>query len=218
MSKNLFWLFVMGMVFSLGVSSCAEDTKVENPYEDWRGCNELYLDSIVNVARKNLVTGDEKWNIFKNYQFEIGDQFVQFYEYDSVYVKYEIKHDEAYLKAHPEVCKPLYTDSVDVYYQGFLINGLRFDGNYTGKLNTNVHEPTRFVVSGLIPGMITALQELYEGEKVELYIPYQLAYGAMGSDPYIPGYSVLKFELCIDKVKHPVGPDDRSRAAKDIQQ
>eukprot|EP01002_Notosolenus_urceolatus_P014590 NODE_6232_length_644_cov_6.198319_g5302_i0.p4 GENE.NODE_6232_length_644_cov_6.198319_g5302_i0~~NODE_6232_length_644_cov_6.198319_g5302_i0.p4 ORF type:complete len:72 (+),score=28.42 NODE_6232_length_644_cov_6.198319_g5302_i0:351-566(+) len=40
-----------------------------------------------------------------------------------------------------------------------------------------------------------------EGEKIEVYIPFDLAYGERGSPPKIPGYSPLQFEMELVKVK-----------------
>ena len=180
MSKNLFWLIFLGLFVSLGFTSCAEDTKIEDPYANWTERNELYLDSIVSVARK--APAGETWRIFKNYKLDVSDMFAKFYDYDSVYVKYisPIKSEDSTLP------RPLYTDSVDVYYQGFLINGVRFDGNYTGKLDLDIHTPVRMDISGLTSGWTTALQNMVEGEQVELYVPYQMAYGVTGHAPEIP--------------------------------
>ena len=203
MSRNLFWLFSFGLLMTLGLGSCAKDTEYVNPYADWRGVNDMYLDSIVDVARH--APEGETWKIFKNYKLNVTELAPSLHEYDSVYVKY-LPAPENGLPVG-EVA-PLYTDSVDAYYQGFLINGVNFDGNFSGELNLDVHHPTRFAVSAVIEGWITALQEMHVGEYVELYIPYQMAYGVMGQQPSIPGYSVLKFRVYIEKIIHPKGPDD----------
>ena len=45
------------------------------------------------------------------------------------------------------------------------------------------------------------MQHMCEGDKFELYIPYDLAYGERGSPPKIPPISPLVFEIEIHKVK-----------------
>ena len=209
MSRNLLGLILLGLFVSLGFSSCAEDTKIEDPRANWKERNEIYLDSIVNVAR-NAPAG-ETWRIYKNYKLEVSDKFPEFFEYDSVYVKYI---SPVLSEEYKEKERPTAKDTVSLYYQGYLMNGERFDGNYTGKLNLDVHTPVKFVVDEVIVGLSTVLQNMVEKEQVEAYIPYQMAYGREGHDITIPGYSVLKFEIYLEKIIHPKGPDDRSRASK----
>ena len=206
MNKNTFWLITLLFSLSLGFVSCAEDTPVEDPYANWEERNELYLDSIVRVAR-NHSTG-ENWEIYKNYKIDVsvpGGSIVNPYplhEYDSVYVKVFTKGDGII---------PMSTDTVSVAYQGFLMNGVRFDGNYTGKFNPEVNDNfTSFNVDGVITGWTTALLHMNKGTFAEVYIPYQMAYKETG-DRGVPGYSVLKFEIFLNDVMHPKGPDDRSR-------
>ena len=52
---------------------------------------------------------------------------------------------------------------------------------------------------------IEAMQMMCEGDKWELFIPYDLAYGERGSMPKIPPFSPLVFEMEI----HKVGPHTR---------
>ena len=53
MNKNILWLVALMVTCSLGFASCAEDTAVEDPYANWEARNDHYLDSIVDLARKN---------------------------------------------------------------------------------------------------------------------------------------------------------------------
>ncbi len=41
---------------------------------------------------------------------------------------------------------------------------------------------------------------MVEGDKWEMYIPYDLAYGARGMPPVIPPKSVLVFQMEIEKI------------------
>lgn len=45
------------------------------------------------------------------------------------------------------------------------------------------------------------MQLMVEGDKWEMYIPYELAYGEQGSPPKIPGKSALVFTMEIIEVK-----------------
>ena len=93
----------------------------------------------------------------------------------------------------------------------FLMNGVRFDGNYSGTFNPEVNDNfTSFNVDRVITGWTTALLHMNKGTFAEVYIPYQMAYKETG-DRGVPGYSVLKFEIFLNDVMHPKGPDDRSR-------
>lgn len=68
---------------------------------------------------------------------------------------------------------PLATDQVEVRYRGRLLNGEEFD-------KTEGEETIVFPVGGVIRGMSEILQKMKVGEKVEVYIPSELAYGAEG--------------------------------------
>ena len=54
---------------------------------------------------------------------------------------------------------------------------------------------TKFAPNQVIKGWTEALKLMPEGSKWELYIPYDLAYGAQGRPPQIPQYSMLIFEI-----------------------
>lgn len=84
--------------------------------------------------------------------------------------------------------KPKATDTVETHYRGTFIDGTEFDSSYSRGT------PTQFPVTQVIAGWTEALKLMKVGAKWELYIPYNLAYGAQGRQG-IPAYSVLKFEL-----------------------
>ena len=102
---------------------------------------------------------------------------------------------------------------VSVHYRGKLINGTVFDESFSGEWNGMVNEPRSFAASGVITGWTTALLKMKEGQHVELYIPNGMGYGSVERD-VIPAYSTLIFDLRLEKVIHPKGPDDRSRKMK----
>ena len=100
-----------------------------------------------------------------------------------------------------------------VHYRGKLINGTVFDQSFSGNWNAEVSEPRSFAVSGVIVGRTTALMQMKEGQHVELYIPASLGYGSVASGE-IPAYSALVFDVRLEEVIHPKGPDDRSLKLK----
>lgn len=76
---------------------------------------------------------------------------------------------------------------VTVHYTGWTINGKKFDSSRGGA-------PIAFRLNELIEGWIIAMQQMYIGDKWEIYIPAELGYGKF-SQPGIPGGSTLVFEI-----------------------
>lgn len=85
-------------------------------------------------------------------------------------------------------------DSVTTHYRGTLIDGKEFDSSY--KRN----QPATFPVDGVIGGWTEALQLMKEGDKWQLFIPSELAYGQRGSGPDIGPNEVLVFDIELLKV------------------
>lgn len=84
---------------------------------------------------------------------------------------------------------PLATDEVTVHYTGMLIDGTKFDSS------VDRGEPITFSLNGVIRGWTEGLQLMKEGGKIELYIPFDLAYGPQGRQPVIPPFATLIFEV-----------------------
>ena len=93
--------------------------------------------------------------------------------------------------------QPKPTDVVTVHYTGKLTNGTTFDSS------VDRGSPIDLPVSGVIPGWVEGLQLMHVGEKVELYIPSDLAYGEQSPSPAIPANSVLVFDLELLAIKDP---------------
>jgi len=81
------------------------------------------------------------------------------------------------------------------HYRGTLINGKEFDSSYKRG------SPATFAPNQVIKGWTEAMQLMKEGDKWELYIPSELAYGERGAGKDIPGGSALIFTLEMIKVK-----------------
>ena len=83
--------------------------------------------------------------------------------------------------------KPDRNSVVTVHYIGKTINGKTFDSSRGGVAPA-------FRLRDLIPGWITALVQMRVGDKWEVYIPAEKAYGKY-NQPGIPGGSTLIFEI-----------------------
>ena len=89
---------------------------------------------------------------------------------------------------------PKLTDEVTTHYRGTLIDGTEFDSSYKRK------QPATFPVNRVIGGWTEALQLMKEGDKWQLFIPSDLAYGERGSGPDIGPNEVLIFDIELLKV------------------
>ena len=84
---------------------------------------------------------------------------------------------------------PVATSNVTVNYRGCLLNGTEFDSSYSRE------QPINFTLNGVIPGWTEGVQLMPQGSRYLFYIPAELAYGAQGRPPTIPGNSPLIFEI-----------------------
>ena len=100
--------------------------------------------------------------------------------------------------------KPGANDTVTVHYKGTLIDGTEFDSSY-GR-----GEPATFPVQGVIPGWVEALQLMDVGDKWELVIPSDLAYGPGGTGGAIGPNATLIFEVELLDVVEPEAQADIS--------
>ncbi|MFV3415381.1 FKBP-type peptidyl-prolyl cis-trans isomerase [Pseudomonas nitroreducens] len=97
--------------------------------------------------------------------------------------------------------QPKASDVVTVHYEGKLVDGTVFDSSIQRG------SPIDLPVGGVIPGWVEALQLMHVGEKIKLFIPSELAYGAQSPSPTIPANSVLVFDLELLAIKDPNQPD-----------
>merc|ERR1719487_3179101 len=89
---------------------------------------------------------------------------------------------------------PSATTPGDCHYKGTLINGEEFDSSYKrGK-------PLTFAPNQVIKGWTEAMQLMKEGDKWELYIKSDLAYGNRQRGAHIYPGATLVFELEMIKV------------------
>ncbi|MFT6716825.1 MAG: FKBP-type peptidyl-prolyl cis-trans isomerase FklB [Saprospiraceae bacterium] len=84
---------------------------------------------------------------------------------------------------------PKPTDKVKVHYEGKLLNGQIFDSSFERG------QPIDFGLNQVIPGWTEGMQHINEGGEIELYVPYNLAYGERGAGASIPPFATLIFRV-----------------------
>lgn len=84
---------------------------------------------------------------------------------------------------------PTAEDQVTVHYTGRLTDGTVFDSS------VERGQPATFPVNGVIPGWVEALQLMKVGDKWEITIPSDLAYGSGGTSGPIGPNETLIFEV-----------------------
>ncbi len=90
--------------------------------------------------------------------------------------------------------QPKATDSITAHYKGSLINGTVFDSSYKRG------EPATFNVGQVINGWKEILPLMKEGDKWQVFIPSDLAYGERGQGPTIGPNEALIFDIELIKV------------------
>jgi FKBP-type peptidyl-prolyl cis-trans isomerase FklB len=90
--------------------------------------------------------------------------------------------------------QPKATDSITAHYKGTLINGKEFDSSYRRG------EPATFNVGQVISGWKEILPMMKEGDKWQVFIPSNLAYGERGQGATIGPNETLIFDIELIKV------------------
>eukprot|EP00746_Dinoflagellata_sp_MGD_P077691 gnl/MRDRNA2_/MRDRNA2_31143_c0_seq2.p1 gnl/MRDRNA2_/MRDRNA2_31143_c0~~gnl/MRDRNA2_/MRDRNA2_31143_c0_seq2.p1 ORF type:complete len:232 (+),score=48.96 gnl/MRDRNA2_/MRDRNA2_31143_c0_seq2:99-794(+) len=79
-----------------------------------------------------------------------------------------------------------------VHYEGTFTNGTKWDSSY------DRGQPNNFAPDwdhSVVPAWTEAMQLMVEGDKWELYVPSDLAYGDDGIAPTIPGGAALVYQI-----------------------
>ena len=212
--KKSFFCLLPFLLFAIGALVSCEEVEEASEYDNWREHNEAFIDSIrretgeIYVATEEDVQRVPEGQLFAIRDWQVSTNENAYY----IYCK-KIKALDDYTTAR----RPLSTETVSAYYYGTLINGLNFDGNFSGygatdqgfldkndaeKAPTDFDSPAEFDVNGnIISGWSIVLQYMYVGERWIVYIPWQSGYGSSGSSSgSIPGYSALAFDMQLEDV------------------
>jgi FKBP-type peptidyl-prolyl cis-trans isomerase len=85
--------------------------------------------------------------------------------------------------------KPKDTSSVKVHYDGFLLNGQKFDSS------RDRGEPIVFKLQEVIKGWTEGVQLMPIGSRFKFYIPYNLGWGIQGNGQTIPPGALTIFDI-----------------------
>lgn len=189
--NKFFYLFAL-LFMALSMVSCSEVDDTEEEFVNWQNTNETYFNTLYSSVSEKIKAGDTSWKIIKNYS--LPDESSTYTSSAKDHIVVEV------LEEGTGAGCPLFTDSVRCHYSGRLLpstsykDGYVFDKSYYGTFNEATASPAEFVVSGLVDGFATALQNMHIGDSWRVYIPYQLGYGTSDSNS-IPGYSTLIFDI-----------------------
>ena len=154
-------------------------------------------------------TVDDRWKIENEAQFTAIANNPEYTKLNSQsgngFVMYKV------LETGTGERSPYFTEQVKVLYTGCYKNIWDNPDTYSdenGNFITNkiVFDTTSknniartFNVNGVVDGFSTALQNMKEGDKWEVWIPWKLGYGTNSSGT-IKGYSTLVFEIELVKI------------------
>lgn len=173
-----YWHIALMLFCVLMITSCKDDEDTLEVDEVWKAQNEEAFQAQV------LVPGFEQLKSQSNAGF----------------ILYKV------LKTGESKEPIYYTSKVKIYYKGTLIDGTVFDDRsfevgapYVGSDGKGA------AVSGFVDGFSTALQNMHPGDRWEIWIPQQMAYGASGQKSSsgsveIKPYTTLVFDLEVVEV------------------
>jgi FKBP-type peptidyl-prolyl cis-trans isomerase len=105
---------------------------------------------------------------------------------------------------------PAANQTVDVHYDGYLIDGTHFDTSYSALARQyglfdarNPYQPYPVVIDQgtVIPGWNEALKMFNKGTRATICIPSSLAYGPQPQGELIPPNSVLLFDIEVVNIR-----------------
>lgn len=148
-------------------------------------------------------TFDDRWKLDNEAQFLKIASDSEFYRLNSQSGKGFIMYKPI---EEGNGATPLFTDNVKVLYTGWYKNNWSEPDTYTDSRGNLIHNkvifdstnrsdiPATFPVNGVVDGFRTALQNMKEGDKWQVWIPWNLGYGEVDNRG-IRAYSTLVFEL-----------------------
>lgn len=182
MSKKIYFFSLV--LLALAFTACSE-TEESTKFDNWRARNEAFMDSLQTVYDTAPDHGDLE------YITPMINTNVK------IFYKKKIEKETG--------DKPLFTETVSVYYRGSYIFNEKFDENFSGvDPNVNFDQPSSFLIQNFyssgVSGWADILQNMRVGERWLTYIPWQVAYGSSDNDA-IPGYSTLIFDIQLQSIE-----------------
>lgn len=184
------------MLAALFCFSACEEAEEVGEYDNWQVRNQEYVDSIANLAK----SGKDGWK--RVVAYNLNDSIENLVQNTNHYVYMrKLENGTGTDSIH-------FNDSVRVHYLGRLIptdnypEGYVFDKSYSGRtLNEATDVPAIMMVRDNIVGFTTAIQEMVEGDRCVIVIPYYLGYGVQeSSTTSIKPYSALTFDVKVARV------------------
>ncbi len=185
-------LFSLLLLAATALTSCSESDDTVEEFPDWEATNTAYFSNLYTTTKSLIASGNTSWKIIRSWSLIEDDEYFTADPEDNIIV-------EVLEEGTGEGC-PIYTDYAWVHYKGSLLpsasypEGYVFDQSYYGDFNEATALPTSLLVSSVVDGFSTALQNMHIGDYWRVYIPYQLGYGTDATDA-IPAYSTLIFEI-----------------------
>ncbi len=173
--RKLPLFLILGIVLAAIASACHNGDDNWDDYADWRNTNNSWLDE----QQKRTDTDGSPYYTKIVPGYDKG--------------QYVLAHWFNNRSATQGNLKPYWTSTVDVKYIGRFYNDAAFDSSYLMKESYG-DSLYRTDLSKVISGWGIVLQEMHVGDSVEVLIPYQSAYGAIGYGS-VPPYSNLKFNI-----------------------
>ncbi len=171
--------FALFLPLLLGMSACKSDSEqLWDDYSSWRDANNAWLTEQVATGKYETVV--PQWNSgIKVYRRWLSDR-------DTT-----VGH-----------LSPLYTSTVKVSYTGWLYDGTKFDSTFKNATDTTA----TLKMNSLVLGWIAGMEDARVGDKMELIVPYDAAYGS-GATGSIKPFSTLRFEIKLEDIpKYEIRP------------
>ncbi len=86
------------------------------------------------------------------------------------------------------------TDTVSIHYRGSLVDGLEFDSSFARGV------PASFQVDSVLKGWQEVLPLMRKGDKWQVFLPPEMAYGVRGQRPIGPN-EALQFDIHLLEIK-----------------
>ncbi len=194
-------LLLLLLLPTLLLISCKEEDDTVEEYQNWKEVNEIAFKSKYSAAIANTT---DNLDTIRSYTF-LAKPSTKTTPTDYIVVQ-KLDRINELVKPDSKTGTPIFTDSVSISYRGRLQpsathkEGLVFDQSFNSeKYNYLTAKPYKSKLSSFIKGFSTALQHMRIGDHWIVYIPQELGYGSSTSSATIPAYSMLTFEIVLEK-------------------